>query len=321
MLVLNLLNALGSTANSVRLTGFHWILIGFVIWLIFSKKRDCAYRYRTANNPYWPATPVAPPNRPAAASPPPAAAPVYADVAANAPPVARRESPTRKRWKFTSIQPIYQPPAPRERLTQLVGSFMLAAVISAVIGLVAMIFRGDFEPSQYAWLTTTSIIGSWCVLAAAKLWEGRHGDPALRRFTMLAVGLALGAASFGLYTWLLTDFQFETHRFEGPAREFEHHFYTSAGDPQIIAFLAYFGFLFLTVRWWRSADPVRKNRFSIWHSAVIMAWSWFLGSFFLPFPQPWGVMLAATMAITIQLASPWLTFAERAQLPCAPEGD
>jgi hypothetical protein len=195
---------------------------------------------------------------------------------------------------------------------------MLAAVISAVIGLVAVIFRGDFEPSQYAWLTTTSIIGSCCVLAAAKLWEGRHGDPALRRFTMLAVGLALGAVSFGLYTWLLTNFQPQFVP-EGPAREFAHHFYTSAGDPQIIAFLAYFGFLFLTVRWWRSADPVRKNRFSIWHSAVIMAWAWFLGSFFLPFPQPWGVMLAATMAITIQLASPWLTFAERAELPRAPE--
>ena len=71
------------------------------------------------------------------------------------------------------------------------------------------------------------------------------------------------------------------------------------------AFLAYFGFLFVLLRWWRQADPVRSARLSLWATACTVLVAWVLNLFW-PFPQPWGIMVAATMSIAVQLASPWV---------------
>jgi hypothetical protein len=160
----------------------------------------------------------------------------------------------------------------------------------------------------------SSIVGSWCILIPAKVWEGSRGDPALRRFVMLAIGLGFGAIAFGLLNWLMISLSaFSASPMGGPAREFKTRFFDSTGAPLPIAFLAYFGFLFLIVRWWRFADPARSTRVSIWHTAVAVFCSWIL-TIFWPFPQPWGVMVAATIAISVQLASSWLSPAERAAL-------
>ena len=68
--------------------------------------------------------------------------------------------------------------------------------------------------------------------------------------------------------------------------------------------LAYFGFLFPILRWWRQADPLRRSRFSLWSTAVCVLWAGLLGVAW-PFPQPWGMMAAATIAISVQLSAPW----------------
>src|SRR5262249_6149646 len=203
----------------------------------------------------------------------------------------------------------------RERMTQLIGSLLLSAATCLVVALVVMFLRGETpEPSQYAWLAASSILGSWCILVPAKIWEGSRGDPAMRRFVMLAIGLAFGAIAFGLLNWLMISFSaYSASPMGGPAREFKSGFFDSAGAPKMIAFLAYFGFLFLIVRWWRLADPVRSTRLSIWHTVVAVFCSWVL-TIFWPFPQPWGVMVATTIAISVQLASPWLSPTERAAL-------
>ena len=41
------------------------------------------------------------------------------------------------------------------------------------------------------------------------------------------------------------------------------YFYTD-GSPQLMAYLACFGTLFLVLRWWRQADPLRGARLSLW---------------------------------------------------------
>jgi hypothetical protein len=35
---------------------------------------------------------------------------------------------------------------------------------------------------------------------------------------------------------------------------------------------------------------------------------------FWHFPQPWGLMLVASISVAAQLSAPWLTYKERAQL-------
>jgi len=246
---------------------------------------------------------------------PASAEPVAANFIATPPPLSSQESPTRRRWKFSSTYLIYPPGPPRERITQLIGSLLLSAATCLVVALVVMFLRGETpEPNQYAWLAMSSILGSWCVLVPAKIWEGSRGDAALRRFVMLAIGLAFGAIAFGLLNWLMISLSaYSASPMGGPAREFKSGFFDSLGAPKMIAFLAYFGFLFLIVRWWRLADPARSTRLSIWHTAVAVFCSWAL-TLFWPFPQPWGVMVAATIAISVQLASPWLSPTERAAL-------
>jgi hypothetical protein len=68
--------------------------------------------------------------------------------------------------------------------------------------------------------------------------------------------------------------------------------------------MAYFAFLLMILRWWRQADPLRPARLSLWPVIVTAGWAWCL-QIFWPFPQPWGVMIAGTMSVAVQLASPW----------------
>jgi hypothetical protein len=71
-----------------------------------------------------------------------------------------------------------------------------------------------------------------------------------------------------------------------------------------VAYLAYFGFLMFILRWWNLTDLRRSSRVSLWSIAVSVFGAWVLHMFW-PFPQPWGLMLAAIIAVSVQLSSPW----------------
>ena len=47
------------------------------------------------------------------------------------------------------------------------------------------------------------------MLIPAKLWQGAREDATLRRFAMLAVGLLVGAAAYGIQTGLLVNLPYE----------------------------------------------------------------------------------------------------------------
>jgi hypothetical protein len=226
---------------------------------------------------------------------------------------SKSESSIRRRWNRRSERLVLNV-SPRERFVQLVGSLLLSGVVCVVVALVMMILRGEkVDLSQYAWLAATSILGAWAVLVPAKIWESASGDAALRRFAMLVIGLGFGLFAFGIYNWLLIQLPYNPKMMGGFGRHFGQSFYGADGGPTSIAFLAYFGFLFVLLRWWRLADPLRATRLSIWHTAVAVFWGTIL-SLFWPFPQPWGLMVAATVAVSVQLAAPWISSGERGEL-------
>jgi hypothetical protein len=244
-------------------------------------------------NPYSPA-----------ATTPPVAVPI-----APIPPV---ESATWRRWR--GQRPPVGPPlaSPRQRLTELFGSLLLSAVVAGVIALVMILYRvgstnvAAVELNQYAWLALTSIVGAWSILVSVKFWEGKPGEPALQRFTMLVVGLALGWVAYAMQTALLVQLPIE--HYAGSLNQFTHPLpralYGPDGSPSVFAFLAYFGLLWLVPKWSRQAAAQRPVRMSLWLAAVSLFWAG-AASFVTPFPQPWGFMLAATVSIAVQLASPW----------------
>lgn len=215
----------------------------------------------------------------------------------------------RRRWRDQAAVPLPSKP-PRQLLTELVGSLLLSAAGSLVISLLVLLCRGQLsEPQQYAWLATVSTLGAWSVLVPAKLWEGKRGDAALRRFAMLVVGLGVGWAAFGFEKLLLVDLPVDkafAERLVNKGPDLLHTtrtLYAEDGSPLAGAFLVYFGLLFLAVRWWRLADPQRTARLSLWATARTLLAA-FVINLFWPFPQPWGLMVTAAVALSVQLAAP-----------------
>jgi len=200
------------------------------------------------------------------------------------------------------------PKSARQKVTELTGSMLLAALVAGIMSVVMLVLRRDqvMQPEQLVWLSLVGVLGSWAVMIPAKLWEGTDTEQTARRFTMLVAGLLVGAAATGLAQFLSIEF----HPLEAGSysrwlgREVTSSFYSPTGEPTLLAYLAYFGFLMFVLRWWRQAEPDRPSRVSLWATAISVFGAWVLHLFW-PFPQPWGLMLAATIAVSVQLASPW----------------
>jgi hypothetical protein len=228
-------------------------------------------------------------------------------VAAPAPPPSRRQ-----RWHGRPRPAMVVKPL-RQKLAELCGSLVVSALASLVMTLVMFLLRGEqAAPEQFAWVALVSIAGAWGVLVPAKFWEGTDGEPALRRFAMLVVGLLVGAAAWQTQQYFTVSLP---HEFSsGPAFGQDvspGQQAASAASLPLMAYLTYFGFLFLLVRWWRLADPLRSTRLSLWTTAVCVTCAMALYMFWpFPqqwefFPQPWGFLVTAVIAIAVQLASPW----------------
>lgn len=205
---------------------------------------------------------------------------------------------------------------PRQRLTELVGSMLAAAVIAVlvcVLGFVLASLRsnapvGIEDLARYGWVILASIAGTWAVLIPAKFWEGCKGDVKLRRFTMMLAGLVVGLFVTALSAGLMVDLPNDM-RIDLDLRDFTGLDPVSLTSSNVVYDLRYylvgFGALFLLLRWWRSADPMRTARLSLF-SVFVSGLMALLIADALGFPQPWLVMVACAMSVSVQLASPWI---------------
>jgi hypothetical protein len=188
--------------------------------------------------------------------------------------------------------------APRERLTELFGSLLLSTAVAMAMAVVlSLVVTGKVQIGEVFWLGGVGTLGAWGVLIPAKFWEGTSGEPILRRFALLCVGLSLGFVALGLDEALVVDLL--------PIHALDPRTYPEHAMAKEALYVAYFAFLMPVLRWWRQADPLRRSRFSVWFTAVCIGWAALL-SLAWPFPQPWGMMAAATIAVSVQLAAPWL---------------
>jgi hypothetical protein len=203
-----------------------------------------------------------------------------------------------------------------DRVGELTGSMLSSALIAGVLTIAMTAIGGEAlnnsaEPlAGPAWLWLCTMLGSWLVLGAGKFFERTRGEPMKRRFAMLGVGLV-----FGLLAWASSEYLMVTLHDGFVARSIAGHrvargMYDISGAPQLTAFLAYFGALFLTIGWWKQTDPLRTSRLRIAPilMTILAAWIWQL---LWPFPQPWGFMLVAAISIATQLSAPWLSKDER----------
>ena len=144
----------------------------------------------------------------------------------------------------------------------------------------------------------------------SKFWEGFYGDAWTRRTVLMAIGLVVGAIAFVVADTLMVRLTPDAalsvalHYRTPPA------FYAHNGSPLLPAFMASFGTLFLFIRFWRVADPMRRQRLQLWPIVVHV----FVGcvvSGLWQFPQPWLPMVAGAMSASVQLSSPWIPRGKR----------
>ncbi|HEY1602468.1 MAG TPA: protein kinase [Pirellulales bacterium] len=247
-------------------------------------------------------------DQPAPRSVPPAAAQARA-AAGPPPPQPRAATYTRRERRIArrdSARREMLHKSPRESFTELVGSLLLAAAVSAAAALLMFIVQHRDERfySEYSWLGLCGTLGAWGVLIPAKFWEGRQGDAVLRRFVLLGIGLIFGLVAFESGPKLMRivlDNEVDMPHVQIDGRGA----YNVEGQPEVMGYLAYFGFLFFIVRWWKQADPLRSSRLSLW-SVTVCVLAAALVNCVWQFPQPWGMMIAGTISLAVQLSSPWI---------------
>lgn len=208
-----------------------------------------------------------------------------------------------------------------QKSTELVGSMLMACIVSVVMSLLVMIptsqrLNGNFYSwgPLFAWQCITSVVGAWTILACAKFWESSTGDQALRRFFMLASGLGVGAFAGILAQFLMLQPNYLPVFQDTSVGYFLNQYpllYDSTGNPGIMAYLGYFGGLFLILRWWLNADPLRSSRLGIMATFLTVAAAFVLH---IIIPIPRGFLVAATIAVTVQLSAPWVNSRQRKQL-------
>jgi serine/threonine protein kinase len=206
-----------------------------------------------------------------------------------------------------------------EKLAEWCGSLLMAAIVALGLSVVMVAIGGAPSGGMvdnvafYVWFATASTLGAWLVLTSGKLLEGQPDEPFRRRFAMLLLGLLFGALAFGVQEllWLRLDSPVDFPHLTNSVRATGA--YDSGAFPLLPAYLAYFAGIFVVLRWWKQVDPLRGARLSIWTTGVCLLWGAVLEMFW-HFPQPWGLMLVATISISAQLSAPWITPRQREEL-------
>ena len=208
---------------------------------------------------------------------------------------------------------------PREQITDLLGSLLLSALVTAALCVVmAVLLPGQPQWNQLVWLGIVGTLGAWAVIVPSKLWETRDGEPMIRRFALLVTGLAVGLGAYSVDAFLLAEPRWDLMEIPYSATEgYQRTLFFENLAPNLKGYLAYFAFLFPVVRWWKQADPMRLARLSIWSLVCVAFWAWLLHVAW-PFPQPWGVMVAVAISVAVQLGTPWISPEERRRVGLPP---
>lgn len=255
-----------------------------------------------------------------------------ATTVAHQPKPRRRRKPTYN-WRAAAEQERRERSG-REKATTLTGSMLGSALVSILAAMVASPFLASgtgVDPMFLgAWFATIATLGSWGVLASSTALDFSAEDWVPRRGLNLGAGLVVGVVAFHLASWLWTGLPYQDGwSFDRGDVVLEEaagidlykgvSFDNNTVMPPLVGSMAFFGGLFLLVRWWRSTEFVRRRRIGLWSVAMAALGAW-LVSCVTWYPQPMGLALAGTIALATQAASPWCPPRRRKELAHGPVG-
>lgn len=211
---------------------------------------------------------------------------------------------------------------PRQLLAELSGSLLLATFLAAVFAFVlgVLFYKEDWPRLVPVFFLAT--LASAAVVVPAKFWLEPADDSWSRRLVLMGLGLVLAVAAvwfdgFQLPLPWSAGSQADSLRPLTSTETARHPFFGLLyPDNRALAvlpgYLAFFGLMFLALRWWKISEPHRPQRFSI-KAVVATAFLAYLLLFLLPAaPQRLEGFLSLVLAsVIVQLVSPWeLTTAE-----------
>jgi hypothetical protein len=164
------------------------------------------------------------------------------------------------------------------------------------------------RPDTMVYFTAVAVLGVWSAigcrwLATRHAWADKHP-----RLLYAGAGIVVATAAVALGDYLLIEIgpnnlwggaAFD-HLGANPLRAGTHL------QPTWMGYVVFFGGLFglLGKRLNRLQRPERASRWSLWNvvASSVLAWLWV---HLFAFPQLMGVLWAATIAASVQLAAPW----------------
>jgi hypothetical protein len=224
----------------------------------------------------------------------------------------RAPAPPRARRELEPSLPAIVLKSPRERVTDLIGSLLVGALAAMATCLVMVLISSFYDSVPplgiCAWLVLAGIAGTWTVLVLAKFWEYSQGDPLLRRIILMLAGMGLGLLAWLAAQFFLVDFP-QDHGLRADYY-LPPGVYDGRHQPLWPAYVAVFGAMLASLRWWRQADPLRASRLRLWPMLVSVAMAGIVAGL-LKFPQPWLMMVAGIMSVSVQLAGTWAPPSQR----------
>ncbi|MEM9351440.1 MAG: serine/threonine-protein kinase [Planctomycetota bacterium] len=221
----------------------------------------------------------------------------------------------------------------QERLTELLGGMLLAALVASLASLLVLPGAADGSAVElYVWAAVVTTLAAWAAMAPARMMEGRVEDQAPLRFTQMVLGAIVGVVAWALADLLMLRLPVN-NQLEFGMNPSDTIISGSIGqgfgylDSSLAAgsvavplslFAGYFAGLFLLYGFWKGADSIRSSRVSVWSVAWCVLVAWFLHIFWW-FPQPLGAVLAGAIAFTVQFSSPWMPPSQRRKLVEAAE--
>jgi hypothetical protein len=210
------------------------------------------------------------------------------------------ETPTREAAPTTIL-----PRPGSERIREMLQAAIIAVAVAAGWG---MLFQGG-DWRSVASAALLGMLGSCGLIAAKTWWRKPREESWRRRLGLGAFGLILGAAAIWLQGYSLgeaTQLPPVTSS-DGVSR---HPFFSAlyADNPKLpigVAHAAYFGLMFLLLRWWKNVEPTREERFSFPALGAVLFWAYVL-LFLLPGTEERRTAFVALAAIAVatQCASP-----------------
>ncbi len=250
--------------------------------------------------------------------------------ATNHSPVSEKPNAMRARrtnWREEAIKLRCKRPL-RARLKTLVGSMLVAYVVAILVSFFASaVLACEFDAKwQLAiWGSVVITLGSWIVLISNAVTESYfdRDDFMPRRGLLLIGGLLLGLIAY-FATSLVGPLPFDNEiSIRVNDSVVQNALDIGKVDGSLVgsdtiqipqaASIAYFGLLFVVLRWWRSAEYVRRKRVGFWSVAMAMFFAWLL-HIVTWYPQPLGLLVAGGIAFATQVASPWLPSRQRIEL-------